>query len=63
MHFMTVYGYTGADVHVEAQNNNDSLMCSVFEYAASFGNTPVYTGMGANTGTISSSSLSQAYLS
>ena len=63
MHFMSVYGFTGADVHVEAQSNNDSLMHSVFEYAASFGNTPVYIGMDANTATVSSSSLSQAYLS
>lgn len=63
MHFMTIYGHTGADVHTEAQLQNDTLMSSVFEYAASFGNTPVYIGMDANTTTLSSSSLSQAYLS
>ena len=40
IHFMTVYGYTGADVHVESQTQNDLLMSTVFEYAASFGNTP-----------------------
>ena len=63
IHFMTVYGYTGADVHVESQAQNDLLMSTVFEYAASFGNTPVYIGMDANTTTLCSSSLSQAYLS
>ena len=63
IHFMTVYGYTGADVHVESQTQNDLLMSTVFEYAASFGNTPIFIGMDANTTTLSSSSLSQAYLS
>ena len=60
---MSIYGFTGADVHLEAQRNNDQLLYSVFEYAASFGNTPIYIGMDANTTDISSSSLSQAYLS
>ncbi len=60
---MTVYGYTGADVHAEAQVQNDTLMSSVFDYASSFGNTPVYIGMDANTDNLSSSSLSQVSLS
>ena len=60
---MTVYGYTGADVHAEAQAHNDTLMSSVFEYASGFGNTPVYIGMDANTDNLSSSSLSQVSLS
>ena len=63
MHFMSVYGYTGSDVHVEAQTHNNALFQTVFEYASTFGNTPVYVGMDANTDTMSSSSLSQAYLS
>ena len=63
LHFMTVYGYTGADVHAEAQAHNDTLMSSVFEYASGFGNTPVYIGMDANTDNLSSSSLSQVSLS
>lgn len=63
MHFMSVYGFTGSDVHVEAQTNNDLLFQAGFEYGASFGNTPVYIGMDVNTDTMSSSSLSQAYLS
>ena len=36
IHFMTVYGYTGADVHVESQTQNDLLMSTVFEYAGQF---------------------------
>ena len=60
---MAVYGYTGADVHLEAQNNDDTLMSSVFDYAPSFGNTPIYIGMDANTDNLSSSSLSQVSLS
>ena len=63
LHFMTVYGYTGADVHAEAQTHNDTLMSSVFDYASGFGNTPVYIGMDANTDNLSSSSLSQISLS
>ena len=63
IHFMSIYGFTGADVHLEAQRNNDQLLCSAFEYAASFGNTPMYIGMDANTTDISSYALSQAYLS
>ena len=63
MHFMTVYGYTGADVHFEAQQHNDTLLSSVFDYASSFGNTPVYIGMDANTDNLSSPALSQVYLS
>ena len=63
IHFMSIYGFTGADVHLEAQRHNGQLLYSVFEYAASFGNTPIYIGMDANTTDISSSSLSQAYLS
>ena len=63
LHFMTVYGYTGADVHAEAQTQNDTLMSSVFDYASGFGNTPVYIGMDANTDNLSSSSLSQISLS
>ena len=63
LHFMTLYGYTGADVHLEAQNNNDTLMSSAFDYASSFGNTPIYIGMDANTDNLSSSSLSQVSLS
>ena len=63
MHFMSVYGYTGSDVHVDAQTHNNALFQTVFEYASTFGNTPVYIGMDANTDTMSSSSLSQAYLS
>ena len=63
LHFMTVYGYTGADVHTDAQILNDSLMSSVFDYASGFGNTPVYIGMDANTDNLSSSSLSQVSLS
>ncbi len=63
MHFMTVYGYTGADVNFDAQQRNDTLMSSVFDYASSFGNTPIYIGMDANTDNLSSSSLSQVYLS
>ena len=61
--YIYIYGYTGADVHVESKTQNDLLMSTVFEYAASFGNTPIYIGMDANTTTLSSSSLSQAYLS
>ena len=63
---MSVYGFTGADVHQEAQHNNEQLLHSVFDYASSFGNTPVYIiGMDAdaNTHNLSSPSLSQAYLS
>ena len=63
LHFMTVYGYTGADVHGDAQTLNDSLMSSVFDYASGFGNTPIYIGMDANTDNLSSSSLSQVSLS
>ena len=63
IHFMSVYGFTGADVHLEAQQNNDTLLSSVFDYASSFGNTPVYIGMDASTDNLSSPSLSQAYLS
>ena len=63
LHFMTVYGYTGADMHSDAQACNDTLMSSVFDYASSFGNTPVYIGMDANTDNLSSSSLSQVSLS
>ena len=50
-------------MHVEAQTCNDTLMSSVFDYASSFGNTPVYIGMDANTDNLSSSSLSQVSLS
>lgn len=63
MHLMSVYGCAGADMHADAQANNDFLTQSVFDYAAGFGNTPVYIGMDANTDTVSSSPLSQAYLS
>ena len=63
IHFMSIYGFTGADVHIESQQHNEQLLSSAFEYAASFGNTPVYIGMDANTTDISSPSLSQAYLS
>ena len=63
IHFISLYGFTGADVHVELQQHNELLLSSAFEYAASFGNSPVYIGMDANTTNISSPSLSQAYLS
>ena len=63
IHFMSVYGFAGADVHQEAQQKNDQLFQAVFDYAACFGNAPVYIGMDANTDTLSSRSISRPCLS
>ena len=63
MHFMSVYVYTGADVHQDAQHKNGLLLQDVFDYASIFGNNPIYIGMDANTDTCSSHSLSQVDLS
>ena len=63
IHLFSIYGFTGADVHAEAKTHNDALFTSVFDYAAQFGNSPIYLGMDANTDTLSSQSLSTAYLS
>ena len=63
IHFLSVYGFTGADVHADAKENNDALFSSVFDYASQYGNSPIYLGMDANTDTLSSQSLSTAYLS
>ena len=63
IHLLSIYGFTGADVHDEAKANNDALFTAVFDYVAQFGNSPIYLGMDANTDTLSSQSLSTAYLS
>ena len=63
IHFMSVYGFAGADVHQEAQQKNDQLFQAVFDYASCFGNTPVYIGMDSNTDTLSSRSISRPCLS
>ncbi len=41
IHFMSVYGFTGIDIYIEAQQNNNTFFSSVFDYVSSFGNVPI----------------------